>query len=122
MINECLSCLCLLLPIFRFVSDPPHTKNLKGILSYPPLSTMWAAINEDNFECTLFEEERDALLYVCLLLLSYRYTFPIHPRKMDTAALSAYVGDQMGDDKSWFVTETSMGKVDEVKEEDEGDE
>jgi hypothetical protein len=92
-----------------------------------PLSTMWAAINEDNEECTLFNEERDALLYVCLKLLSYsRHSypgkFPVHPRKMDTAALSAAVDDQRGNDKYWFVTQTSMGELDEVKGEDEEDE
>ncbi len=89
---------------------------------------MWAAINEDNEECTLFKEKRDALLYVCLKLLSYSWhsfpdgKFSVHPRKMDTAALSAAVNDQRGDDKSWFVTQTSMGELDEVKGEDEEDE
>ena len=96
---------------------------------------MWAAINEDNEECTLFNEERDALLYVCLKLLSYSlHSFPdgkfsVHPRKMDTAALSAAVNDQRGEDKYWFVTQTSMGELDEVKGEgkegvvkEEGDE
>jgi hypothetical protein len=83
---------------------------------------MWAAINEDNEQCTLFKEERDALLYVCLKLLSYGYDFPLHPREMDTAALSAAVDDQRGDDKSWFVAHASMGELDEVKGEDEEDE
>ena len=76
---------------------------------------MWAAINHDNRECTLFAEERDALLYVALQIVGYSgpwgsHHFPMNPRKMDTAALAAAVNKHGGDDKAWFVTETEMGE------------
>ena len=97
---------------------------------------MWAAINHDNLECTLFIEERDALLYVAFKIASYygySYEFrrvlggllggPARPlRKLDNATLAAFVLHHEGDDKSWFITETCMGEVDEGEEEEEENE
>ena len=82
---------------------------------------MWAAINEENRECTIFAERRDALIYVAGLE-RYRYELPERPCKMDTGALAAFVNEQEEDDKAWIVVQAVMGKpiVEEVEEEEGG--
>ncbi len=77
---------------------------------------MWAAINIDNRECTLYVKERDALMYVALKIAHYDRYSRVHPSEMNIAALRVFVSEHEGDDKAWVVTDAWMGKPGEAEE------
>ena len=84
----------------------------------PEPSIMYAAINQENYECMLFTTERAALIDVVRTLDDF-----VSTKKMSLEDLRQLVQDHEGDDKAWFVTSADMAtKEDEAEEDEEEDE
>ena len=100
--------------MIRSLSSVLPRAPLRVLPPRPPTAPLWAAINIDNDECRIYDEERDALLYVAHEIIRRSrfeaYPFPKDPKEMTNEALAAVVKKHEGEDKGWVVTQTTKGE------------